>query len=455
MNTELIEQEWQTLVSQHSAVLPILQSLTQTHRAELATSFYDQLLKNPESSPYLSHEQVRNRLSTSLQEWVIRVFAAVDARQIHQCIQLQQHVGKVHARIEVPISLVLRGARQLKTHLSQLLMAGDLDAHLQHAATRLACQLIDLTMEIMSQAYSLSHDRNSRAEEAYRLFSVSQNLGAEKERQRAALLDWENQLMYTLAMGQKASHLPHISNSEFGLWFRHKASHAFQGSPESTSILTYIRAIDSQLDALRAQEEAGQQTLMAVDLLRQTREQTRSIRFLLDSLFEQANDLEAGRDALTRLLNRKFLPVVMSKEVLYSRQNGHGFAVLLIDVDHFKQINDTYGHEAGDQALQQIAGLLTSNTRGGDYAFRHGGEEFLLILVDIEAERALHVAEGLRQRIAAEPLRIGNELIRLTVSIGVAAYDGHPDYQRLLRRADQALYRAKHEGRNRSVLLQE
>lgn len=455
MNEELIEREWQALISQYAEALPVLQGLIDTHRVALASSFYDHMLGNPDSSPYLSHEQVRNQLSGSLQRWLVNVFAAVDSAQIHECIQLQQHVGKVHARIEVPISLVLRGARQLKTHLSRLLMAGDLHAHAQHAATRLACQLIDLTMEIMSQAYSLSHERNSRAEEAYRLFSVSQNLGAEKERQRGALLDWENQLMYALAMGQKASHLPRLSNSEFGLWFRHKASHAFQGSPESTSILTCIRAIDSQLDALRAQEEAGQQTIEAVDLLRQTREQTRSIRFLLDSLFEQPNDLEAGRDALTRLLNRKFLPVVMSKEVLYSRQNGHGFAVLLIDVDHFKQINDTYGHEAGDQALQQIAGLLTSNTRGGDYAFRHGGEEFLLILVDIEAERALHVAEGLRQRIAAEPLRIGNELIRLTVSIGVAAYDGHPDYQRLLRRADQALYQAKREGRNRSVLLQE
>lgn len=143
----------------------------------------------------------------------------------------------------------------------------------------------------------------------------------------------------------------------------------------------------------------------------------------------------------------------MSKEVLYSRQSGHSFAVLLIDVDHFKQINDTYGHEAGDQALQQIAGLLTSNTRGGDYAFRHGGEEFLLVLVDIEPTRALQVAESLRQRIASESFRIGGQVLQLSVSIGVAVHDGHPDYQRLLRRADQALYQAKRDGRNRSVLL--
>ncbi|HBZ98030.1 MAG TPA: diguanylate cyclase, partial [Pseudomonas sp.] len=94
-------------------------------------------------------------------------------------------------------------------------------------------------------------------------------------------------------------------------------------------------------------------------------EQTRSIKFLLDSLFEQANDLEAGRDVLTRLLNRKFLPVVMAKEVLYARQSNNTFGVLAIDVDHFKRINDTHGHDAGDQILQQVGALLASNTRGG------------------------------------------------------------------------------------------
>lgn len=452
MNEELLAQEWQALIRQYADALPILQSLAETHRVALAREFYEQMLENPGSSPYLSHEQVRTQLSSSLQRWIINVFAAQQTEQVIECIRLQQHVGKVHARIEVPVSLVLRGARQLKTHLSRLLMDSGLDDHAQHAATRLACQLIDLTMEIMSQAYSLSHDRNSRAEEAYRLFSVSQNLGTEKERQRGALLDWENQLMFALATGQQASYLPKLSDSEFGLWFRHKASHAFQGSPESTSILAYIRAIDAQLEDLRSQEHGGRSDL-PIDLLRQIREQTKSIRFLLDSLFEQANDLEAGRDALTHLLNRKFLPVVMSKEVLYSRQSGHSFAVLLIDVDHFKQINDTYGHEAGDQALQQIAGLLTSNTRGGDYAFRHGGEEFLLVLVDIEPTRALQVAESLRQRIASESFRIGGQVLQLSVSIGVAVHDGHPDYQRLLRRADQALYQAKRDGRNRSVLL--
>ena len=270
-----------------------------------------------------------------------------------------------------------------------------------------------------------------------------------KERQRAALLDWENQLMFDLAIGNLTGTLPQLAGSEFGLWFRHKASHAFQGSPESASILDYITQIDEELKVIATLDDAAGR----LGKLHQIREQTRSIKFLLDSLFEQANDLEAGRDVLTRLLNRKFLPVVMAKEVLYARQSNNTFGVLAIDVDHFKRINDTHGHDAGDQILQQVGALLASNTRGGDYAFRLGGEEFLLVLVDIDTNKALAAAEKLRERIAREHFRLSSgEVLQVTVSIGMAVHDGHPDYERLLQQADQALYQAKHGGRNRCVL---
>lgn len=189
------------------------------------------------------------------------------------------------------------------------------------------------------------------------------------------------------------------------------------------------------------------------DLLRQLREQARSIKYLLDSLLDQARELEAGRDVLTRLLNRKFLPVVLGKEVLYSRQSGNSFGLLMIDVDHFKSINDTYGHDAGDLVLQHIAGILSSNIRGGDYTFRLGGEEFLVILVDITPEKAMQVAEKLRNIIANEAFHLPpDKEIALTVSLGVAVYNGHPDYQTLLQRADKALYQAKNSGRNCCIL---
>ncbi|MCF7200683.1 GGDEF domain-containing protein [Pseudomonas oligotrophica] len=450
-NEELVG-EWQRLCAAYPlAAAQALRQLAERQSAELARYFYAQMLADPQSALFLNHEQVKTRLSQSMQRWVCNVFRAPDAAGFVEVVEQQRKVGEIHARIEIPVSLVLRGARALKQRLRELLEEHGLEEPLRRQAARLGADVIDLAIEIMCFAFSQSHDRNSRAEEAYRLFSVSQNVGVEKERQRAALLDWENQLMFDLAVGNTAVGLPQLAGSEFGLWFRHKASHAFQGSPESASILDYIAGIDRALLQLRGGcETSGEGSL---DLLHQIREQTRAIRFLLDSLFEQASDLEAGRDVLTRLLNRKFLPVVLGKEVLYSRQSGSCFGVLAIDVDHFKQVNDRHGHDGGDQVLQQIATLLASNSRGGDYAFRLGGEEFLMVLVDIDASKALQIAEKLRKRIASETLRLqkGGEL-RVTVSIGMAVHDGHPDYERLLKRADQALYQAKREGRNRCVV---
>lgn len=449
ISNEQLAAEWQSLLQRFPVQAGIeLKAVAEANSQELAEHFYQEMLADPQAALFLSHEQVQERLSDSMERWVQRVLSANGDEDLEPLIELQRTIGAVHARIEIPVSLVLRGARHLKGRLRTLIEARVKEEILRRDAARLGADIIDLAVEIICFAYSQSHDRNSRAEEAYRLFSVAQNLGAEKERQRAALLDWENQLMFNLAVGSSLSSLPRLTSSEFGLWFRHKAAHAFQGSPNASGILETILKIDKELQLLgEAGVDQGNSTLHSI------REKTRSIRFLLDNLFEQANELEAGRDVLTRLLNRKFLPVVMNKEMLYSRQAGGSFGVLVIDVDNFKQINDRYGHDGGDQVLLQIATTLSNNTRGGDYAFRLGGEEFLLVLVDVNTEKVMKAAEKLRSHIAAERFRLPQgEMLNVTVSIGVAVHDGHPDYEHLLRRADQALYEAKRNGRNRCVL---
>lgn len=443
--TERMAAEWQALIERFpDSLFQEMQTLAHASAPELAELFYSEMLADPHSACFLSHDQVKDHLNQSMQNWICSLLSVSSSQDLLSVIEYQKHIGHVHARIEIPVSLVLRGARLLKGRLTELIDRQP-DPILRHDMARIGGEYIDMALEVMCFAFSQSHDRNSRAEEAYRLFSVSQNIGAEKEHQRAALLDWENKLMFELATGSTAENLPPLASSEFGLWFRHKASHAFQGAPESSNILQLIEEIDQDLENLA---KGGRDQRR--HHLRQVHEHIRSIKYLLDSLLDQAKDLEAGRDVLTRLLNRKFLPVVLGKELLYSRQSGHSFAVLVLDIDHFKQINDTYGHDAGDLVLQQMASLLSSNTRGGDYAFRLGGEEFLVILVDIVAEKAMQVAEKLRKLIAVERIRLpqGAEL-SLTVSIGIALYDGHPDYQRLLQRADQALYKAKNAGRNR------
>ncbi|MGE8396304.1 MAG: GGDEF domain-containing protein, partial [Comamonas sp.] len=190
--------------------------------------------------------------------------------------------------------------------------------------------------------------------------------------------------------------------------------------------------------------------------LLQLREHARHIAMSLETLFTHNSELDAGRDVLTQLLNRKFLPVVLSKEVQYARQSASAFSVLTVDIDHFKHINDRYGHEGGDMVLQQVACVLNKNIRGGDYLFRLGGEEFLMLLVDTPAVGAANVAEKLRAQIAREAFHLpGNQTSKITISVGVATFDGHPDYQRILRHSDKALYAAKARGRNCVVSAQE
>jgi two-component system cell cycle response regulator len=127
---------------------------------------------------------------------------------------------------------------------------------------------------------------------------------------------------------------------------------------------------------------------------------------------------------------------------------------LVIDIDYFKSVNDTYGHDAGDEVLREFASRVSANVRGIDLACRYGGEEFVVVMPDTDKSFAYSVAERLRQSVEANHFLLSRapEGIRVTVSIGIACSLGNQDSaESLLRRADEALYRAKREGRNRVI----
>nr|WP_051076728.1 diguanylate cyclase [Thioalkalivibrio sp. ALgr3] len=440
--------EWQRRLERcPGRVRARVRELAEQHRAMLAERFYAEMLADPDACVFLDHEDVNSRLDASLQEWIRGIFSVESGSGVEEQAARQAHVGDIHARISIPIHLVMRGARCVKEQLLTLL---DRDSAMGHEmrlqAARHVSDSIDMAMELMSHAYSRSHERNARAEEAYRLFAVSENLASEKDRQRACLLDWENGLMFDLAMGASGEQLPRLAASEFGLWFRHKGVDAFGGAAETERVLEAIARIDEFLLPSLVCVEARQRQ----DYLRDVREQVRSIDYHLGQLFERSNELESGRDVLTRTLNRKFLPVVLGRHIASVQQTHAPFAVLALDIDYFKRVNDEHGHETGDRILQQFATLLVSNSRAGDYLFRLGGEEFLMMLVDVVPRDAERIAEKLRTAVRAEPFQGAHgEQLGLTVSIGLASHDGHPDYQRLVRRADDALYAAKNAGRDR------
>ncbi len=158
-------------------------------------------------------------------------------------------------------------------------------------------------------------------------------------------------------------------------------------------------------------------------------------------------------DPLTGLHNRRYMEGHLSTLVAQSVQSGRSLSVLVADIDFFKKVNDTYGHDAGDNVLREFSTRLRRNTRGIDLACRMGGEEFVIIMPDTDLARALQVAERVRACIAADKFQVNaDSTLAVTASVGVATLERQEDTpESLFKRADLALYAAKREGRNRVV----
>lgn len=156
----------------------------------------------------------------------------------------------------------------------------------------------------------------------------------------------------------------------------------------------------------------------------------------------------AVTDKLTGIANRQAFAPLMEQLLSELRRTPQALSLLLIDIDHFKQVNDTHGHQAGDDMLRALVQRIAGSLRESDLIFRWGGEEFLVVLRDCEGENALHLADKLREAVAASPLAVNGASLHATISVGVAERTEDEDIDHLIGRADQALYLAKRDGRN-------
>lgn len=170
---------------------------------------------------------------------------------------------------------------------------------------------------------------------------------------------------------------------------------------------------------------------------------------LLISLLGARRD--AAHDPLTGLANRRSAARRLEAEGMRARRQGEPLSVLMLDLDHFKRVNDRWGHAAGDRVLAAVARILCEELRGADLPARYGGEEFLAILPNADPAQALRVAERVRERIAGTPIALPEVTARITVSVGIASLAPDEAATALVARADEALYAAKQGGRNRCL----
>ena len=172
----------------------------------------------------------------------------------------------------------------------------------------------------------------------------------------------------------------------------------------------------------------------------------------IKKLLDDANKA-AVTDELTQIYNKRYIMEKLPTDVLLSNLKEQQFSLVIADIDHFKKVNDTYGHLAGDKVLQRFAEILSNNIRKEqDWVARFGGEEFLICLLDTEKETGLKIAERIRAEIEKEEIVFQGEKIRITSSFGLAALSEElKDHEELLALADKNLYEAKANGRNRVV----
>jgi diguanylate cyclase len=203
-----------------------------------------------------------------------------------------------------------------------------------------------------------------------------------------------------------------------------------------------IKETTSFIDATQTFEESLRDTTSEIDQLKSELEKARQ---------------QAFNDALTGLMNRRGFDAALEASINDVMENNEPMCLLLIDIDHFKQVNDTHGHLVGDKVLRGLSKILVNQMRGNDVLSRYGGEEFAVILPNTPITGAITVAENLRKtarKLRLTNVKTGHKLTEITISSGVACYRKGESIEDLICRCDKALYRAKNQGRNKTVIAE-
>lgn len=224
--------------------------------------------------------------------------------------------------------------------------------------------------------------------------------------------------------------------------------------PQTDSLTTALSMLALSAYLLMVAEGARQRGLKLRAAREELRSKEQALQRQLDAnrVLQQQLQEQANRDPLTGLFNRRYLDATMERELARCQRESQPLSLLVMDIDHFKRINDEHGHPAGDEVLRQVAQLLAGRARNSDVVCRYGGEEYLVLLPNMTAHTALVRAEEYRSQLQAMGIPFEDKTLRTTLSMGMASFPKHGrTVHELIRLADAALYQAKQAGRNRVV----
>ncbi|MEO5345087.1 MAG: GGDEF domain-containing protein [Magnetococcus sp. YQC-9] len=411
--------------------------------------FTTRLVADPINQPFLCQPGVGERLTGELRNLLRELFRPHSTEEVTHLVEQLHKVGDRHARLNIPLISIQLARTWLREEIGRAIIAHEPNRSRLNAMVILVGHLIDLGVAIINGAYIGGVLEDTRLSQSMKLQAAGLDMALESESLRSSLFDWHRRVLTLIFQnGLDTCQLPSIRSTDFGLWVHHKGDLLVESGSELEQLKNLVGSIDTAVLGL-VQACRDEQTGDIQEFLADLETKVTTATKILSAIRAQTLAMEAGRDTLTKLFNRRFLRTVLQREANNSMRTGHRFAAILADLDHFKSVNDQYGHHSGDAVLNQMAEILMSSVRAGDFVFRYGGEEFLMVVNNVEASHACQVAEKVRRKVADSAFRIENDQeIHLTTSLGIAMHDGHPDYYPTLARADAALYQAKEAGRN-------
>ena len=245
----------------------------------------------------------------------------------------------------------------------------------------------------------------------------------------------------------KAETVTQLRNRAFTTWEQRPYVFKFKNTRPVTGVTDYMYQNTTFIPVANSAGDVENLAIIVYDVT-----DTATSKIELGEVNDQLA-LMSRTDALTQMLNRGYWEDLLAKEFLRQQRNPREHSLIMLDIDHFKNINDTYGHQVGDDVIRAVAKVILDNLRATDFSGRYGGEEFSLVLIDSDQQNSFQLAERLRKKIEQTAVPLPDGEVFVTVSLGVAGWKPEmSEYAQWIEQADQALYESKRNGRNRTSL---